>query len=120
MHKRKVAAFSIALLLTLFVLAGCGSSSLIGSWRVTGEGMLGSSFTDQVWEFRDDGTLNLETQFSPNLFMGRWEARGNNLVIITDGGNIEGVYSLDGSGRSQMFNFNTPDGQLILRFQRWW
>lgn len=64
-----------------FLLGGCSSSNIVGTWRASGEPQEGFSVAEAT--FRDDGSYSAEVveggrQMSDS---GEWSKRGKNLEL---------------------------------------
>jgi hypothetical protein len=79
-HLRTRQLFAAASAVLLFVMAGCGNSSIVGKWRLSGAGNQtvweflsnGSVHVGEVrgrYKFGDQGRIKIETPFATTVYL---------------------------------------------------
>lgn len=98
MNKTIKSVMAVLVILTLCVglLAGCGGSSPVGSWKVTGAEAMGQSVdpadmgdtASTIMTLNEDGSITVNGQDS-----GTWKLDGDKLSISENGVSLKATYN---------------------------
>lgn len=102
----KIIALALVLVLSVSVLAACGGS-IKGKWEYTEEGMT------MVYDFGDDEySVYLKDDPDFVLVSGKYEVKGNKLIIEEDGEKFEGEFKISGD---KLTLINDGEDEIVLK-----
>ena len=112
MNKKRIIGLVTIILAVLLIMTACGSSQIVGTWRVVeAEETIGVGTT---FQFRRNGTFLFNGQegfFEPHT----WETDGSNITLGMAGSTLmSGTYSVSGRTLTILFS----NGELFFRAER--